>query len=184
MFRIYERCLSKSSSYFCLISKNGSGAASSLLLFNSPRITRSNAYAASQIRNLTSADIVTRKSNRLSRVFRDPVTLSENAKKTFKLMLESNSNCKAIQIGYRQSEDTLGMTYTFDMLDGEGVELAESRRPPDEFTTIYEDKESNIKYRCYVHPHALMKVMGATIEVDLDTVEFKLLDKEGFLLEP
>eukprot|EP00943_MAST-04B_sp_MAST-4B-sp1_P000667 g667.t1 len=184
MFRVYERSLSKLFSCSCLISKKGSGAVSSLLLFNSPRITRSNTYAASQVRHLTSADIITRKSNRLSRDFRDPVTLSENAKQMFHLMLESNSNYKAIQIGYRQSEDTLGMTYTFDMLDGEGVEQAESRRPPDEFTTIYEDKEKNIKYRCYVHPHALMKVMGATIEVDLDTVEFKLLDEEGFLLEP
>lgn len=146
---------------------------------------KNNKYIQSQVRNFNASSNKRSNSNSVfSRKLRDPVNLSNNAKELFKLMLQGDTKYEAIQVGYRQSEDTLGMVYTFDMIDKDGVKEAENRRPPDEFTTIYEDEKNDIDYRCYVHPHALMKVMGATVEANLDTLEFKLLDEEGFLLEP
>ena len=123
------------------------------------------------------------KSRRLTRESRSPVKLSESAKNAFEMMLEDGNNYEAVQIGYQQSKDGLNMVFSFNFLSQSEVEIVESRSPPDEYTTIFADESASINYKLYVHPNALMKVMGATVDIDIETMEFRLLDGEGLPLE-
>ncbi len=123
------------------------------------------------------------KSRRPTRESRSPVKLSESARHAFEMMLKDGNNYEAVQVGYQQSKDGLNMVFSFNFLCQSEVEIVESRSPPDEYTTIFADKSASINYKLYVHPNALMKVMGATVDIDIETMEFRLLDGEGLPLE-
>ena len=116
-----------------------------------------------------------------SRETRSPIKLSENARQVFEMMLKGDNNREAVQIGYQQSKDGLQMVFSFNFLNQSEVEMVESRCPPDEYATIFED--DFIHYKLYVHPNALMKVIGATVDVDTESMKFSLQDEEGLPLE-
>lgn len=116
-----------------------------------------------------------------SRETRSPVKLSKNARQVFEMMLKGDNNREAVQISYQQSKDGLQMVFSFNFLHQSEVEMVESRSPPDEYATIFAD--DSIHYKLYVHPNALMKVIGATVDVDIESMNFSLQDKEGLPLE-
>ena len=122
---------------------------------------------------------------RVRRESRQPVRVTPNATKFFCHILDSKKalgveDVVAVQLGYRQSVSSPAMVYTFDFLDNSDIFACKTRRPPDEYTELDKGKG----YLLYVHPNALMKVLGATVDVDLDTLQFLLKDEEGHLLVP
>ena len=126
---------------------------------------------------------VRQRSRRLTRESRSPVKLSESARNSFEMMLKGDNNHQAVQVGYQQSKDGLHMVFSFNFLCQSEVEVVESRSPPDEYATIFADESASIHYKLYVHPNALMKVMGASVDIDIETMEFHLQDEEGLPLE-
>ena len=108
---------------------------------------------------------------------RQPIKVSTKASDFFQSLVASNESAVAIRVGYKQSKGSLSMVYSFDFMGKADVDEAESRRPPDERLKL--DSCS-----VYIDPSALMKVMGATVDVDLDSFKVQLLDPEGHPLEP
>ena len=109
---------------------------------------------------------------------RQPIKVTPDASTFLQSLVASKESVEGIRIGYKQSKDSLAMVYSFEFMGKPEVEEAENRRPPDEKLALE-------NCSVYIDPPALMKVMGATIDVDFETLQLKLLDTEtGFPLEP
>lgn len=65
------------------------------------------------------------------------------------------------------------------MAEGVSLELLEdgTPKPPDQ-------SQNDGLPKLYLHPDAFLKVLGATVDVDPETKEIKLLDREGNALDP
>jgi len=117
------------------------------------------------------------------------VEMTDKARKFFQRLLESNPEKSGIMLNYTQaSSGQPRMVFSFDFVaedeiasDDEGVSLdvdAEGKPiPPGE---ALEDG----KPKLYVNGGAFLKVLGATVDIDLENVTLILYDREGNRMDP
>lgn len=114
--------------------------------------------------------------------------MKEKARKFFKALLESKSDAIGIMLNYHQSSTgEPRMVFSFDFVtevspedESASLELLEdgvTPKPP-------ADSMNDGLPKLYIHHNAFMKVLGGTVDVDLDTMKLTLYDREGNVMDP
>jgi hypothetical protein len=128
------------------------------------------------------------------------VQLTEKARKFFKLLLENppRDGVIGIMLNYDQSQSgEPRMVYSFsfvtaeeidpDQDEGVSLELVESTDAQGHVVTVpkppAESRNDGLP-KLYVHHNAFLKALGATIDVDTETVTPILYDREGNRMDP
>uniref|UniRef100_A0A7S1GL56 Uncharacterized protein n=1 Tax=Cyclophora tenuis TaxID=216820 RepID=A0A7S1GL56_CYCTE len=120
-----------------------------------------------------------------------PVALTEKARTFFRSLLKTNKkpSVAGIILNYHQSSTgEPRMVFSFDFVestqlspDDEGVSLEVqddgSPKPPDQ------SMDDGLP-KLYIHHNAFMKVLGGTLDVDLDKFRPLLFDREGNEMDP
>ncbi|OEU16970.1 hypothetical protein FRACYDRAFT_186294 [Fragilariopsis cylindrus CCMP1102] len=116
------------------------------------------------------------------------VELTEKARIIFQKLLDNQPTKEGILLNYTQSATgEPRMVFSFSFVSKE--ELDEQ----DEGISLVVDEDGNPKSprdsiddglpKLYVHHNAFMKVLGATVDVDTETITPILYDKEGFEMD-
>lgn len=71
------------------------------------------------------------------------------------------------------------MVYSFRFVDAQDID-----EKLDESVALWEDDATDNKLKLYVHHNAFLKVLGATLDVDVEKVTPILYDREGNLMDP
>jgi hypothetical protein len=166
--------------------------------------TSSNAFASSSPfdpQNLNTSNISPNKRKRRSFVPRKAaVQLTEKARHFFKLLLESPPRKEVIGIMLNFDQSKSGeprMVFSFSFVaadeidceqdEGVSLELIQSiDANGEEFLAPKPPEESRLDGlpKLYVHHNAFLKVLGATIDVDTETITPILYDPEGNRMDP
>ncbi|GKZ01431.1 hypothetical protein MPSEU_001093900 [Mayamaea pseudoterrestris] len=122
------------------------------------------------------------------------VNLTEQARTFFKQLLDKppRPDIVGIMLYYDQSKQhgDMRMVFSFDFVTPADIDLendeAVSLEVLEDGTTAkpYVDSLNDGLSKLYVHHNAFMKVLGATVDVDLETLTPVLHDREGNLMDP
>ncbi len=140
-----------------------------------------------------------------------PVKLTPKARQFFKALLQNkiesddSKNVIGILLSYQHSQSgQLRMAFTFDFVTVdqlgrkdepvslEVVQKAQTRdnkqgEEEEEIEEIPKSPEESLNDglpKLYIHEHAFMKVLGCTIDIDMETFTPILYDREGNLMDP
>jgi hypothetical protein len=117
-----------------------------------------------------------------------PVQMTETARKFFKALLETKPEAIGIMLKYHQSSTgEPRMVFSFD--------FATEVSPEDESASLElladgvtpkppVDSMNDGLPKLYIHHDGFMKVLGGTVDVDLDTMKLTLYDREGNVMDP
>jgi hypothetical protein len=151
-------------------------------------------------KNVDVVGVSKRKSRRSFVPSKAAVQLTEKARKFFKLLLENppRSGVIGIMLNYDQSqsgEPRMVFSFSFvtaeeidpDQDEGVSLELIESIDAQGKATMVPKppaESRADGLPKLYVHHNAFLKVLGATIDVDTESVTPILYDREGNRMDP
>jgi Fe-S cluster assembly iron-binding protein IscA len=157
---------------------------------------------ASDQRQVTSERAQKRVKNRRTFVPRKAaVKLTENARALFKALLEKppRDNIIGIMLNYQQSNSgEPRMVYSFDFVTADDINREYDEGVSLEVIEEFDKASGNVVQvpkppdqsmndglpKLYIHQNAFLKVLGATVDVDKETVTPILYDREGNLMDP
>ena len=128
------------------------------------------------------------------------VQLTENARLFFKQLLENPPRPGIIGIMLHYDQSKTGqprMVFSFSFVTAGDLASSSSRNAEGVSLEVVSDKKGNNMIpkppadawkdglpKLYVHPNAFLKVLGATLDVDSETVTPILLDQQGNRMDP
>eukprot|EP00980_Cylindrotheca_fusiformis_P009963 scaffold2201_cov119-Cylindrotheca_fusiformis.AAC.8 len=143
-----------------------------------------------EVRQFSKSAIPIKKKGRRKYVPRKAaVELTEKARNFFHKLLEKNPNYTGVMLNYKQaSSGQPRMVFSFDFItedelstNDEGVSLEVN---DDGSPKSPEEALKDGRPKLYVNGDAFLKVLGATVDVDLDTATPVLYDREGNRMDP
>lgn len=156
------------------------------------RLFLSKCYASSSHRQLSSSPTFTKSSPRRKRQFiprKAAVELTDRARTFFKAILTSNPEKDGIILNYQQaSSGQPRMVFSFGFVtkdqispedEGISLELLEDGTPKSP-----KDSMNDGLPKLYIHHNAFLKVLGATVDVNTESLSPVLYDREGNMMDP
>ena len=117
------------------------------------------------------------------------IEMTEEARTFFKKLLEMNPDKAGIMLNYKQA--TSGqprMVFSFDFVSKEGLEESEEGisleinddgTPKSPAETLKDGKQ-----KLYISSNAFLKVLGATVDINMENITPILYDREGNQMDP
>jgi Fe-S cluster assembly iron-binding protein IscA len=103
-----------------------------------------------------------------------PVQLTSQAKCFFQSLHKQKPETGGFRLSLTQADNNMHMQFSFDFITVEDAKISKEER-------VHFDKEKNLSL--HVDESALMKVLGSTVDFELDG-GLKIMDKEGIELSP
>ena len=189
------------SSFRLLALRNFSSAPLSPFDPKSVKLIDSDSNSTANEKNDTSTKTKRRRRTFIPRIA--AVQLTEKTRKFFKQLLDNpvRSDIVGIMLNYDQSKSgEPRMVYTFQFVtesdidpeqdEGVSLELVPSSKidpitsEPILIPKLPIDSKDDGLPKLYIHHHAFLKVLGATIDVDTETIAPILYDREGNRMDP